>query len=66
MYISDQVNPGVYTVDVAQPAENAKSTLSAVYPVAADGTIAINGINMNINNGGINYESISYRICIRW
>ena len=48
MYISDQVNPGVYTVDVAQPAENAKSTLSAVYPVAADGTIAINGINMNI------------------
>ena len=48
MYISDQVNPGVYTVDVAQPAENAKSTLSAVYPVAADGTIAINGINMNV------------------
>lgn len=48
MYISDHVNPGEYTVNVAKPAENAKSTIDVTYPITADGTVTVNGFTVEV------------------
>lgn len=48
MYISDQVDPGNFSVKVDKAATNAKSTMEVTYPFPEDGSLSINGIDVEV------------------